>query len=78
MVDDAGEEVVFGELFEVNVGELDDAETVEGGGEVAEVKDGMGDGKLVAAELVRVERGGGEGGDGGGEELAAGDSGHLV
>ena len=31
-VDDAAEKEVFGELFEVNVGELDDAEAVEGGG----------------------------------------------
>ena len=74
--DDAVEEIVFGELFEMDIGKLDDAEAVEGGGQVAEVEGGMGDGELVAAELVCVEAERGGGGYGAGEELSAGEFGH--
>ena len=60
----------------MDVGELDDAEAVEGGGEIADEEGWIGERKLVAADVVSVEGEGGGGGGGGGEEAAAGDSGH--
>ena len=47
VMDDALEEVRFGELVEVNVADLDDAVTVEGGGQV-----GNGNGAGVEADFV--------------------------
>ena len=47
VMDDALEEIRFGELVEVNVADLDDAVTVEGGGQV-----GNGNGAGVEADFV--------------------------
>lgn len=73
LVDDALEEVGFGEFVEVDVGELDDAISVEGGGEVGD-GDGVGeDGKLVAGDFAGVEGECSGGGSGAEEESAAGE-----
>ena len=77
-VDDAAEEEVFGELYEVDVGELDDAEAVEGGGQVADVEGAVGGFEFVTADLVAVEGDAGEGGGGAGQEAAAGDLRHTI
>ena len=71
-VDDALEEGGLGELVEVDVGELDDAVAVEGGGEVGD-GDGLGeDGELVAGDFAGVESKCCGGGSGAEEKFTAG------
>ena len=53
--DDVADEEVFGVFDEVDVGELDDAETVEGGWEIGDVEGSLRNFDLVAADLVGVE-----------------------
>ena len=54
--DDVREEEVLGVLLEVDVGELDDAEAVEGGRQVGDEEGAMGDVEIVAGYFVGVER----------------------
>lgn len=70
---DAAEEVVLVEAAVVEIGDLRDAEAVEGGRQVCDGGGVLDDGEMVAVEFGRVDEQG-SGGDGGGaeEEVAAG------
>jgi hypothetical protein len=72
-VDDVLEEVGFGELVEVDVAELDDAEAVEGSGEIADGEGAVGGVDLVAGDFAGVEGEAGGGGSRGQEEVTAGE-----
>jgi hypothetical protein len=54
-VDDVFEEEGFGVLVEVNVAELDDAITVEGGGEIVDGDGALDDIDFVTGDLAGVE-----------------------
>ena len=73
LLDDVVEVEGLGVLVEVDVGELDDAEAVEGLGEVAQDHGEMGDLEVVAGVLARVEGEGGCGEAGNFQEAAAGE-----
>jgi hypothetical protein len=73
VADDVAEEDGFGEVVEVDVGDLDDAEVVEGLGEIRQEHGAAGELELVAGELAGVEAECAGGEDGGLEEAAAGD-----
>ena len=75
--DDVFEKVLLGVLLQVDVRELDNAEAVKGGRQVADEEGGVGDLELVAADLVGVEGEGCGGGDGSGDEVATGEQGGL-
>ena len=75
--DDLLNEVLLGVLLEVDVGELDDAEAVKCGREVADVEGGVGDLEIVAGDLVGVEGESRGGGCGSGDEGATGEQGGL-
>ena len=72
-VDGAPEEPGLGVLLEVNVGELDESESDEGVGEVADPERTLGDLDLVARVGAAVGREREPGGGGPDEEAAAGD-----
>jgi hypothetical protein len=74
-VDGVFEEGVFGELFEMDVAELGDAEAVEGVGQAGDVDVAVEDLELVAGDLGGVDREASEGEAGSGEEFAAGEAG---
>jgi len=75
--DDVLDEVLLGVLLEVDVGELNDAEAVECGWQVADVEGGAGDLDFVAADFVGVEGESSGGGCGSGDEGATGEQGGL-
>lgn len=70
--DHLGEEELFSKLFKVNIADLDEAEAVEGGGQVADGKGALGDVDVVAGEFAGVEGDAGCRGCGAEEEVAAG------
>lgn len=71
-VDDAAQEELFGELFKVNVRELDDAEAIEWLGEIGDDDGAVGDVELVAGDLIGVKHEAGGCGGGAKDEVAAG------
>ena len=68
------EEERLGELVEVNVGELDDTEAVEGLGEIGNADSGVYDIDLVARDLAGVESEACRGDAGAQNEFAAGEA----
>jgi len=74
MVDDAFHKARFGELVEVDVADLCDAEAVKGLRQIAEGDGAVDDVDLVAGDLAGVEGEGGCGGSCAEKESAAGDS----
>ena len=73
LLDDAFEEEGLGELVEVNVAELGDAEAVKRGGEIVNVEGTWDDVDFMARYLAGVEGESGGGGSSGDEEFSAGD-----
>ena len=73
MLDDALEEEGLGELVQVNVAELGDAEAVERGGEIVDVEGAEDDVDFMARDLAGIEGESGGGGSSGDDEFSAGD-----
>ena len=77
LVDDALEEERFGVLVEVDVADLDDAISVEGGGQVRDGDRALDYVDLVACNLPGVKGETGGGGAGANKEVASGEAGRL-
>ena len=74
LLDDALEEEGFGELVEVDVAELSDAEALKGGREIVDVEGTWDDVDFMARDLAGVQGQSGSGGARSDEEVSAGDS----
>jgi len=77
LFDHALEEEGFGVLLQVDVAHLDDAEVLEGVGEVADGEGDLGDFEFVAGVGAGVGGDAKPGGSGGGEETPAGNGGRF-
>jgi hypothetical protein len=77
LMDDAFEEIGFGVLVEVDVADLDDAISVEGGGQVRDGDRALDYVDLVACNLPGVKGETGGGGAGANKEVASGEAGRL-
>ena len=73
-MDDVLEEEGLGEFVEVDVGELNDAEAMEGLGEIGDANGGVDDIELMARDLAGVESEACRGDAGAQNEFAAGET----
>ncbi len=75
LMDDAAQKEILGVLLEVDIGDLDEAKTIEGSGKIAQEESALDELNLMPGPLIGVESDGGDRGEGTGDKGAAGEQG---